>query len=191
MNKPGNLLDIVKEGSEEAYKSLFHNYYSDLVYYAVSIIHDTSLAEDLVQDFFVDFWTKKRYNSVNSNLSSFLFRSVRNNCLNYIRDVERRNKHLSDYTLESNIVVGHIEVAEEKEILYKAINQLSPKCKQIFILCCVHGYKYQEVADDLNISINTVRTQMSRAFKSLRKTLSPNSFSSLLFAFIKMGDSFC
>jgi len=191
MNKAGDLLDIVKEGSEEAYKSLFYTYYSDLVYYAVSIIHDTSLAEDLVQDFFVDFWTNKRYNSVNTNLSSFLFRSVRNNCLNYIRDVERKNKHLSDYSLETNTIESNIEATEEKEILYKAINKLPDKCKQIFIQCCVHGYKYQEVADDLDVSINTVRTQMSRAFKSLRKSLSPSLFSSLLFAFITREKPSC
>lgn len=189
MNRESDLLDMVKGGSEAAYKSFFYNYYSDLVYYAVSIIHDTSLAEDLVQDFFVDFWTNKRYNSVKTNLSSFLFRSIRNNCLNYIRDVECKNKHLSDYTIEDNVVESSIEEAEQKEILYKAINQLPDKCKQIFIKCCVHEYKYQEVAEDLDISINTVRTQMSRAFKSLRKSLSPSLFSSLLFAFIRRGKS--
>ncbi|MGB5990204.1 MAG: RNA polymerase sigma-70 factor [Marinifilaceae bacterium] len=191
MNNTEDLLEFIKGGSEEAYKLLFYNYYSDLVYYAVSIIHDTAIAEDIIQDFFVDLWTNKRFNTINKNLTSFLFRSVKNHCLNYIRDVERKNKHLSNYHFEVDTVESVVDLIDKKEIIYKAINQLPDKCKQIFILCCVHDYKYQEVAEDLDISINTVRTQMSRAFKKMRLSLSPSLFSSFLFSFYTRNKACC
>lgn len=181
MNKELDLLNYLKGGSEEAYKLFFYTNYSDLVMFANSIIKNTSAAEDIVQDFFVDFWTKKYYNSINSNLSSFLFKSVRNKCLNYIRDNERRNKHLSDFSIDDSNVDSNLFDYQEKELLYKAINMLPEKSKDVFIRCCIHGHKYQEVADDLGISINTVRTHMARSFKSLRNKLNPQLFSSFMF----------
>lgn len=79
-----------------------------------------------------------------------------------------------------------LEEMEEREEIQKAINLLPEQCRLIFTLCCLENMKYQEVADKLGISINTVRTQMTRAFKSLRDTLSGKTFTSILFVMMSI-----
>ena len=69
----------------------------------------------------------------------------------------------------------------EYQQLYKALHQLPEQCKQVFTLCCLQDMKYREAADLLGISINTVRTQMGRAYKILRNSLDNKTFLNLLF----------
>lgn len=116
-----------------------------------------------------------------------LYRSVRNLCLNYLRDDKRRMAKFSDYVVEETEDFRFsLEEMEEREEIQKAINLLPEQCRLIFTLCCLENMKYQEVADKLGISINTVRTQMTRAFKSLRDTLSGKTFTSILFVMMSI-----
>lgn len=181
MKEYNSLLQNLKKGDEQAYKSLFYAFFSDLVLYANGFIKNREAAEDIIQELFVNFWHNKIYNQIESGLNSYLFRAVRNSCLNYLRDEKYRNEKLSSVPFdESEDTLLYNDVVEQREEIYKAIHSLPPQCKQIFMLCCMEGLKYQETADRLGISINTVRTQMGRAFKFLREALKDKSFSAFL-----------
>lgn len=179
------LLSELKREREQAYRNLFYTYFADLVLYAHSILKDRATAEDIVQELFITFWQEQKYRRIDTGLQGYLYRSVRNVCLNYLRDEKLKNNHLLEMMVnaanEIRFSFDDMEVEQEREEVYRAYHQLPIQCKQIFTLCCLQGLKYQETADQLGISINTVRTQMGRAFKFLRDSLSGKTFSSILF----------
>ncbi len=183
MPESKDILDeLLRSGRRKAYEAFFKKYYQDLFLWANSIVKDAEAAEDIVQDFFVDFWEKKRFKGVTTNLQSYIFRSVRNTCLNYI---EREQKLLHDIEhLEEKEAPpkANANIIENSQLIYSAINELPERCREVFILCCVNGYTYNEAAEDLGVTINTVRTHMVRAFKFLREKLkSPHQFYLLFF----------
>lgn len=185
MVEPQTILENLKSGRKEAFQLLFYTYYSNLVAYSVSIVEDIQTAEDLVQDFFVSFWQKKAYESVTS-LESYLFFSIRNASLNAIRERNRHSRQLglltSDPLLELFHTDAHIRAEEEFDFtkIYRAIEKLPPVRKRIFKMCYFKNNKYQEVADKMNISVNTVKVQMGRAIKFLREN---SYFFVILFCF--------
>jgi RNA polymerase sigma-70 factor (ECF subfamily) len=183
MPESKNILDeLLRAGSKKAYEAFFKQYYQDLYLWSHSIVKNADAAEDIVQDFFIDFWEKKRFKSVTSNLQSYIYRSVRNSSLNYIKR-EQKLIHDIEYLEEKESAPSINSIkSENSQQIYSAINELPQKCREVFMLCCVSGYTYNEAAEEMNISVNTVRTQMVRAFKFLRNKLkSPHLFYFLFF----------
>ena len=175
-------LQELKLGDERAYKRLFYMYYANLVLYANAFLKNREASEDVVQEFFITFWYEKKYKSIVGGLEGYLYRSVRNNCLNYLRNEKRHHDRLIHMVVEeAEEFKFSLEEMEEREEIQRAINKLPEKCRAIFTLCCLENMKYQEVANQLGISINTVRTQMGRAFKSLRDSLSGKTFTMILY----------
>ena len=116
---------------------------------------------------------------------------MKNACLNHIRHERSRVRKLEEvWKNREEVETDKEEETEEKEAVYKAIAELPEQCRRIFMMCCVEGKKYQEAADALNISVNTVRTQMGRAFKTLREKLAGKTYSMLLLHFFTGGWKF-
>lgn len=180
-----NLLTYLKKGNEEAYRELFYDSFYDLVHYANGILKNREAAEDVVQDLFVAFWYEKKYINIHSDLEGYLFHAVRNACIDYLRMEKRKNERLEGMRHEHMDYDGSSqEEGEEGKLLdelFRAIPHLPEQCKKIFTLCALEGLKYQEAADRLGVSINTVRTQMGRAYKSLRGHLSRKTFTTIMF----------
>jgi len=170
-NAKENILEQLKTGSSKSYELFFRGYYQDLFLWAHSILKDADAAEDVVQEFFLDFWQKKRYQLIQTNLQSYIYRSVKNSCLNYLKKESKLVRDIEHLDQEASLPKLDMEVLESNEEIYSVINQLPEKCRAVFMLCCVHGYTYNEAAEDLDISLNTVRTHMIRAFKFLREKL--------------------
>ena len=164
------ILKGLQQGSEQAYKDLFTAYFSDLVLYANHFIKNQAAAEDIVQDFFITLWLEKKFFNIESSLEGYLYRSLHNICLNHLYNEQRKQEKLL-----------HMPIEKDYNQLYQALHKLPEQCKQVFTLCCLQNMKYQEAADYLGISINTVRTQMGRAYKILRNSLDSKSFLNLLF----------
>ena len=170
-----HILEDLRSGSKEAVEAFFRVYYQDLFLWAYSIVKDAVAAEDCVQEFFLDFLQKKRYEDVKGNMQSYIFSSVKNFCLNYLA----RDKKLvrDDSSLDSPVSQPEIaDASKDYQKIYAAINLLPEKCKEIFMYCAVYGYTYNEAAEELDVSINTVRTQITRAFKFLREKLKSSEF---------------
>lgn len=158
-------------------KELFKKYYKPLCYFAWEMVNDTDLAEDLVQDAFISYWSKKdEVSSDENSIKSFLYTSIRNAVYNLnrrdkvIQKYFRRNHNLDidDVDYEHKIIT-----AEFFAELHRVVSSLPASCQQIFNLSYMDGLSNQEIADQLLISINTIKTQKQRALKVIRQKINP------------------
>lgn len=154
--------------NRQQFEEMFNAYYPELVVYLCKFIKEDSVAEDIVQETFCELWSKKETYRITSNVRSFLFRSVRNAALNYLTRTRKLTVELSR-EMENEIVFQEdLEAVERDRKLYALIERLPEQRKRIFKLCLFEGLSYQEAARKLNISVNTVKTQMGRALSDLR-----------------------
>ncbi len=154
-------------------EQLFDKYYNVLCNFALSFVNDDDLAEDIVQETFVKFWETSKNKDIKESAKSYLYMMVKNRCLNHIEHLGSRDKYKLhiESTSDLSVVEEDIDVFERKEKLYQAIEELPESRKKIIQLSCVDGLKYSEIAEDLGISKNTVKTQISLAYKYLRSCL--------------------
>lgn len=158
---------------------LFKNYYQRLCYFAVQIINDKAAAEDIAQEAFVKYWNKKSDFNNESAAKTFLYVTVRNACLNVIRHegVERKYLNLQDKDkVEEEWGLEQIIRAELFGEINKAIEELPEGCRTVLKLAYFEGLKNDEVAKQLGVSINTVKTQKARALQILRLKLDIGAF---------------
>jgi len=183
----------LKEGDEGAFNTLFRKYYSAMCHFANQFLHDRELAEEVVQDMFVKIWEKRAVLNIETSVKQYLFRSVRNHCLNQIQH-EKIKKQYANKVLES----AHQEINAEQYYLEvdlicrieKSIESLPPKRKEIFRLSREQGFKYKEIADELGISVKTVEAQMGLALKYLRQDLKDfSNYLMTLFFMLKKTDN--
>jgi RNA polymerase sigma-70 factor (ECF subfamily) len=165
------LLQRLKLGDENAYHEIFNNYFSILVAFALKYLGDLDLSKEVVQNAFVKLFEKRNSLEISSNIKSYLFKMVYNDCLKVLkREKNIRRLHI-EYALGLDLYQDYIEISEQTELEYKiytAINKLPPQCKRIIQQSRFEGKKNQVIADELNISIRTVETQISRALKILK-----------------------
>jgi len=167
-----DLIGRLKEGDQTAFELLFHFYYPGLVMYSTQFTADRMEAEEIVQDFFVRFWQKHRQILLTDSLKSYLFLSVKNSCLNYLKHKKVEEKYIRKMAELSNRHLAYdpdlYVVSELQEKVKDAIDLLPEKCREVFIMSRVQGLKNEEIATNLNISKRTVETQISKALKVLR-----------------------
>jgi RNA polymerase sigma-70 factor (ECF subfamily) len=165
------LLESVRTGNAEAFKKIFYLYSDRFYTWAYKITQSAAAAEDIVQDFFVRYWEKREKLVFNPSFAAYAYRSIYNSSLNYIRDHER-----FIYGFELTIDLQDTDVEDEdlqelKAILMKAINELPERCKKIFVMATLENKKYTEVADLMGISVNTVKVQVSKAYRILKEKI--------------------
>jgi RNA polymerase sigma-70 factor (family 1) len=170
-----DLLKKLKEGDESAFRFIFNNYYPLLTSFACKFLHDLDSAREISQKVFIRLFEKRNSIEIHSNLKSYLYKMTHNECLNYIHREKIVSSHYSIYAKEfesDSVCQQYIEQTEEEYKIYKAIEQLPPKCKQVFKLSRFEQKKNIIIAQELNISIRTVETQISKALKLLKIGLS-------------------
>ncbi len=152
------------------FQLIFKEYYNPLCNFAKSILKDSAMAEDAVQDVFTSFWQKNNIDSVD-NPKAFLFQSTKNKAF----EVLRTKKRMNDYTLSLEQQYGNIKTIEEvsdryilKEKLFRKIAELPPQCQKILTLSKLNGFTYKEIARELDISVKTVENQIGRGLRLLR-----------------------
>lgn len=151
------------------FSDLYLTYYSKLVRFAKEFVQHEEDAENITQDVFADLWEKRDFITHIENMNAYLFRLVRNRCLDYLRHkvFEQRYMESLQLSCEEEAVEDH-----DTEILIRAaINSLPQRCRDIFLLSRVEGLKYREISEHLGISVNTVECQMGIALKKLRMKL--------------------
>lgn len=183
----------IKEGDEQAFKALFQTYYASMCHFASQYLKDKDTAEETVQELFVRLWEKRSTLSIETSVNHYLFRSVRNQCLNQLQHQKIKQQYASR-VMESPQEVDwqplYLEV-DLMERIEKSIASMPPKRQEIFRLSREQGLKYKEIADKLDISVKTVEAQMGLALKHLRdelKDFNPHHLS-LLLIFKKIATS--
>ena len=159
-------------------RHLFDLYYTRLCYFAHKLIGDKEASEDIVQDAFVAYWKKSADFDSELSIKSFLYLTVKNACLNVIRhgDVVKRyaeNNDATGYTEEK--IIENIIRSEVAGEIHSAIATLPKGCRQVLELAYFGELKNDEIAEQLQISINTVKTQKARALQLLRLKLDVGS----------------
>lgn len=162
-----------------SYEKLFRELFKPLCSFAMKYVGDLDEARNLVHEVFITVWEKYDTLPNDTNYRSYLFTSVRNRSLNYLRD---QKKHLTlekvpDQSLATETSL--IETAELEKEIELAINLLPEKCRQVFELNRLEGLKYAEIAEKMGISVKTVEAQMSKALRVLREHL--REFLTLIF----------
>ncbi len=169
------ILIMYKKDEKSAFKLLFDTYYIPLVLFANKMIQNEHSSEDIVQETLISFWQKKRFTNVKNNLDYYLFRSVKNKALDYLKSKDKRQEVLmstnEDY---SKTDLFNSDDVDEYVKMYKTIDLLPKERRKVFKLVYFEGYKYKEVAEELEISVNTVQTQLRRALQFLREKLTTN-----------------
>ncbi len=162
-----------KSGDESGLRLLFDLYYSPLCLFAYKYFDSYDKAEDIVQEAFITLWEKNRLIDFTGSVKAYLFSIVRNNSINKIKEdkrfrfeeIENQSYSIIEDKFESE------ELEERKRVLYHEIGQLPSQSKKVFEAIVFEKMKYAEVAADLDVSINTVKTHYSRALKQLRSSL--------------------
>lgn len=166
------------------FDELFRSYYAPLCFFCEQIIHDEDSAKDIVEDLFVKLWQKKVEFENLQHAQSYFYRSARNACLNFIKHgkvVEVTHQALMDTSELAD--EGHMQNMIKAEVwgeLYRAIENLPSQCSKVITLSFLDGLSTEEIADEMNISIQTVRNTKVRALNTLRQTLPGNLLSLLL-----------
>jgi RNA polymerase sigma-19 factor, ECF subfamily len=166
-----NLILNLKRGNEKAYSFLVNCYNHQLCVYANSLVNDKALAEDIVQNVYVKTWERRRFLREGFSIKSFLYKSVYNE---YI-DQYRKNRSvtiLEKKYIEAldTIVESDYNVLEKLYLMVqKEIQNLPPKCKNIFLLSKKEGLSNIEISEYLNISTKTVEAHITKAFSLIRE----------------------
>ncbi len=167
-----NLILEIKNGDADAFKRLFYMYSSRLCYWSYKITGNKEAAEDIVQDFFIQYWERKDNLNFSPSFLSYAYRSIYNASLNYLRDNE---KYIYGYEITLSGLTeeeSHSEEVEElQKHLLKAIEELPERCRKIFVMATLERKKYTEVANKFGISVNTVKVQVSKAYRILREKI--------------------
>ncbi len=167
------ILINLKKGDENSLRELFELYYTPLCMFALKFVDSIEQAEDIVQDTFINFWNSRSYNNIHSNIKAYLFGAVRNNTLYSIRKESKLRFEEIDNHVQSLVEdeLPEDELKDLKDKLFKQIEQLPPKGREIFKAIVFKDMKYSEVAELHGISVNTVKTQYSRSLAKLREFL--------------------
>lgn len=176
-----------KSQTEKQFEEAFKQYYPQLVAFIERHVGDAALAQDLAQDVFFKLYESHSDFPNSSCLKSWLYTTSRNISIDYLRHLKVEDNY---QLLAAEAMMYTADVDEGiNEVLAKKINEaldnLPEQCRQIVKMNIINGYKYTEIADMLGISVNTIRTQISRGYKKLRELLSDDFKNLVLFYFQK------
>lgn len=153
-----------------SFDDLFRYNYRPLCLYALHYLQDTDLAEDMVQESYIALWEKLQGGAHVSDRKSYLYMMVRNRCLDHLRKKGIPTESLKPYDTYGIIDDDDAhDRARTEARLWTVIDSLPEKCREVFILSKRDSMKYEEIAQELGLSVNTVRNQISKALKILKE----------------------
>jgi len=170
-----DLVERLRAGDQGAFETIFRTHYANLAEYAKGLVRSRDAAEDVVQEVFVALWTQRERLTSPDNLLAYLYRSVRNRGLNFLRHqrlvIGWQSRQADLDPPEAPPADRETERAEINQAIKQAAAGLSPRCREVFELSRERGLTYPQIAESLGISIKTVETLMSRALKAVRLRL--------------------
>ncbi|HMO38987.1 MAG TPA: RNA polymerase sigma-70 factor [Saprospiraceae bacterium] len=170
------LLTLLRSDADKAVELLFRQYYAYVCKTIYQVLNDEQVAEDIAQEVFFEVWRRKEQLTIKTSLRGYLRRAAVNRTLNYLRD--RKIKWDDEPVLpmledETPGAPQHLEAGDLQRLIDEAIDALPEKCRVVFILSRQDELSYQEIANNLQISVKTVENQVSKALKHLRIALKP------------------
>ena len=188
------IVEQLKTGNEDAYQYIYDRHYALLCHVANGYVKDHFLAETIVGDTIFHLWEIRETLEISVSIRSYLLRAVRNRCINYLNsEWEKREISFSSLmpdeitddkmTISDSHPLGTLLERELEEEIYKAIDKLPNECRRVFDKSRFEGKSYEEISQELGISVNTVKYHIKNALASLQTNLSKYLITLLLFFF--------
>ncbi len=167
MGLDNSLVEKISQGDSVAFRSFFNEFYPSIYLFAIKFIKQSDVAEDFVQDAFVQFWKiRERFSDIRQ-VQSFIYTSTRNACLNYLKQKRVREEILKEMVDLEEMAYELIIEEETFRKLHNAISLLPHRTREVMLLS-LKGNTNPDIAKKLNISLNTVKTLKKNAYKELR-----------------------
>jgi RNA polymerase sigma-70 factor (family 1) len=181
------LLEHLANGNQTAFEYIFNTYYPRICLYAAPFATEDKQAEDIAKEAFIRIWNSdKRFKSI-EHLKNTLYLSTKqigiNHQVAHQRTLQREEKY---YSIQQPYEGHHLQHMIQSEVmgeLYEAVNKLPEQAKAVIVSTYLEGKSNQEVAEEMNISLQTVKNYKMRALKQLRQHLAPDTFQLLLSAY--------
>jgi RNA polymerase sigma-70 factor (ECF subfamily) len=177
--RDAELITCIRRDDAAALGILMRCYAEELTGLAMLTVHRMDLAQDAVQNVFVMTWERRRELNITGSVAAYLYRAVRNQAISILR--HERAEHRAYDTLEQAYIVGdvvswndgeiHVQADEFDAAVRSALDGLQPQVREVFLMHRLQGMSYAEIAATLEVSVVTVRSQMSRAIKRIAEAL--------------------
>lgn len=173
--------ESIKNGDIKAFEELFREFYPSMCAVAIRFVSDREAAEDIAQEAFIKLWEKRTTYKEIPCLKTFLYVSVKNLCFNHIRDQKNTIDYTSPEAKNQEIIFKDYIIEEETyRIINEAVNALPPQSAKI-IKMCLEGKQNKEIAEILDITVNSVKTLKYNALNVLRNSLKDYFYLLMLF----------
>ena len=191
------------QGKEEGFKAVFSLFYQQISYFTYKLISNKQESEDITVTTFVKLFKLHQKFETYNNIRAFLYITARNNCLDYLRSAKRRRMVSKDFSaadsMPENFSVDTLDTLLQKEMLeseilkqiYTEVEGLPDQCRRIFKMLFFDGMKTDEVAHELSITTETVRSQKRRALNLLRLRLADNQMALAMILYLSMIECGC
>ena len=171
----------LRNGDEKAFTWIYNKYFHQLSLYAKKIVERMETAEDIIQDLFMKLWENREKTDIITSLKAYLYVCAHKNCLSHNAHLKVVRNHIEytlnmkncdnwQHTTDSNNPLSILILNEIEKKTEKVIEELPVRCREVFLLW-EKGLSYEEIAEELCVSIGTVHTQIKRAKAKLRKSL--------------------
>lgn len=169
-------VEALKSGDERAFDAFFFHHYHSFCFFAKRLLKDRFAAEEIVEDSFIKYWQRHPdFDDLNS-IKSFLYITIRNACINFIKTRETRAYHEASFSIQAGgseaVLIEEIIRAETLQHIYQAIEELPAQCRSVLKLMYEEGLKSKEIAATLKIAVSTVDNHKARGIKLLKSRLS-------------------
>lgn len=168
------LFGLIAQGDEAAFTKLFYQYTPKLIPFLNKLTKNEQLAKEMLQETFLRLWTNREELLKVQSPSSWIYRLASNVSIDYLRVQSNRRRILKTVEVNdtSENVNETVDANQLKSIIHTAVDALPGKRRQIYRLSREHGLSHQQIADELKISINTVKNQLGMALKSIQEHIS-------------------
>jgi len=173
----------IRDGDEKAFETLFNELYASLCFYSKRITRDKALSEEIVSDVFHKIWQSRDILFIRSSFKSYLFQSVHNFSINELKKKNIRKfavhatvpeetwKYILDHKESDDFIIEKITSPEIARVIERAVENLSPQCRKVFQFSRFEHQSAEEIAVQLQISVNTVRAHIYHALQVILESL--------------------
>lgn len=169
-----DLLARLRSGDHSAFEAIFRQWYEPVVRSANRVLRDTGVAEELSQDVFLELWRRRESLAEDSSVAGYLMQAVRNRALNHLRHLAVQKKsvvYVEALSEPAERADAHAQAGELQAALTRAIAELPPRTREVFVMSRERGMRYTEIAEQLGVTVKAVEANMSRALRMLRDRL--------------------
>lgn len=166
----------LKQGDEKVFESVFREFYAPLCVHARRYLVDGDVAEEVVQDMFFKMWERREALAINTSLAAYLFKSITNHSLNYLKYQQHAQKYQDfiGFRTDDNRAVSPHDALVHSDLekqLFGLVKSMPERRRMIFEMSRLEGLRYNDIAEKLGISVKTVEVQMSKALEFMREHL--------------------